>query len=87
VQEGTFMRQGGVTASFTPRIDAAAGRVDIVVTRIGDQTGASGAGLLASLLFDAVGAGGSLIQMSGVATTPEGTPVPVQFSPVTVTVR
>lgn len=87
LQEGTFMRQGGVTASFTPRIDAAAGRVDIAVTRSGDQTGASGAGLLASLLFDAVGAGGSLIQLSGVATTPEGTMVPVQFSPVTVTVR
>ncbi len=87
VQEGTFMRQGGVTASFTPRIDAAAGRVDIVVTRSGDQTGASGAGLLASLLFDAVGPGGSLIQVSGVATAPDGTPLQVQFSPVTVTVR
>ena len=44
VQEGTFMRQGGVTATFTPRIDAAAGRVDIAVTRTGDQAGASGAG-------------------------------------------
>ena len=87
VQEGTFMRQGGAVASFTPRIDAAAGRVDIVVTRGADQTGASGAGLLASLLFDAVGAGGSLIQVSGVATAPDGTPLPLQFSPVTVTVR
>jgi len=87
VQEGTFMRQGGAIASFTPRIDAAAGRVDIVVTRSSDQTGASGAGLLASLLFDAVGAGGSLIQVSGVATAPDGTPLPLQFSPVTVTVR
>ncbi|HXG56067.1 MAG TPA: hypothetical protein VNJ03_11875 [Vicinamibacterales bacterium] len=87
LQEGTFMRQGGGTASFTLRIDAAAGRVDIAVTRTSDQTGASGAGLLASLLFDAVGAGGSIIQLSGVATTPEGTLVPVQFAPVTVTVR
>ena len=87
VQEGTFMRQGGTVANFTPKIDAAAGRVDIVITRTGDQTGAAGAGLLASLLFDAVGAGGSLIQVSGVATAPDGSPVPVQFSPVTVTVR
>lgn len=87
VQEGTFMRQGGAIASFTPKIDAVAGRVDIVVTRSSDQTGASGAGLLASLLFDAVGAGGSLIQVSGVATAPDGTPLPLQFSPVTVTVR
>ena len=41
VQDGTFMRQGGVTASFTPRIDAANGRVDIAIARTGDQTGAS----------------------------------------------
>ena len=87
VQDGTFMRQGGVGATFTPRIDAATGRVDIAVTRAGDQAGASGSGLLAALLFDAVGQGGSMIQVSGVASTPEGAPVPLQFSPVTVTVR
>jgi type II secretory pathway component GspD/PulD (secretin) len=87
VQEGTFMRQGGTTASFSQKIDAVAGRVDIVVTRTGDQTGASGAGLIASLMFDAVGAGGSLLQVNGVATAPDGTPVALQFSPVTVTVR
>lgn len=87
VQDGTFMRQGGVGASFTPRIDAAAGRVDIAITRTGDQAGASGAGLLAALLVDAVGQGGSIIQVGGVASTPEGAPVLLQFSPVTVTVR
>ena len=69
------MRQGGVTATFTPRIDAAPGRVDIAITRTGDQTGASGAGLLAALLFDAVGPGNSTIQVSGVASTPEGAPM------------
>jgi hypothetical protein len=87
VQDGTFMRQGGVGASFTPRIDAATGRVDIAITRTGDQAGASGSGLLAALLFDAVGSGGSMIQVSGVANTPEGAPVTLQFNPVTVTVR
>lgn len=87
VQDGTFMRQGGVTASFTPRIDAAAGRVDIAITRTGDQAGASGAGLLAALMIDAVGSGGSMIQVSGVANTPDGAAIPLQFSPVTVTVR
>lgn len=87
VQDGTFMRQGGTGVSFTPRIDAASGRVDIAITRTGDKAGASGAGLLAALLFDAVGQGGSMIQVSGVASTPEGTPVVLQFSPVTVTVR
>jgi hypothetical protein len=87
VQEGTFMRQGGVTASFTPRIDVATGRVDIAVTRTGDQAGVSGAGLLAALLFDAVGPGNSLIQVSGVASTPEGAALPLQFTPTNVTVR
>jgi general secretion pathway protein D len=87
VQEGTFMRQGGVTATFTPRIDAVAGRVDIVITRSGDQAGASGTGLLAALLFDAVGTGNSTITVSGVASSPEGSPVALQFTPVAVTVR
>ncbi|HEX5475643.1 MAG TPA: secretin and TonB N-terminal domain-containing protein [Vicinamibacterales bacterium] len=87
VQDGTFMRQGGVTAAFTPRIDAAAGRVDIAVSRAGDQAGASGTGLLAALLFDAVGPGGSMISVSGVANDPEGGPVALTFAPVTVTVR
>ena len=57
VQDGTFMRQGGVTAAFTPRIDGTAGRVDIAISRAGDQTGASGGGLLAALIFDAVAPG------------------------------
>ena len=88
VQDGTFMRQGGVATSFTPRIDAATGRVDIAITRTADQSGASGPqGLLAALVFDAVGPGGSVIQVSGVASTPEGTPINLQFVPTTVTVR
>jgi type II secretory pathway component GspD/PulD (secretin) len=87
VQDGTFMRQGGVATTFTPQIDAASGRVDIAITRTGDQVGASGAGLLAALLFDAVGPGSAIVTASGVASTPEGTAIPLQFSPVTVTVR
>jgi hypothetical protein len=86
-QDGTFMRQGNVAASFTPRIDAAAGRVDIAITRTSDSAGASGAGLLAALVFDAIGPGNSTIQVIGVATTPEGAPIALQFNPVNVTVR
>jgi len=86
-QDGTFMRQGSVATTFTPRIDAATGRVDIAITRTADQAGASGAGLLAALVIDAVGPGGSVIQVSGVASTPEGAPINLQFNPVTVTVR
>jgi len=87
VQDGTFMRQGGLTANFTPRIDAANGRVDIAIARAGDQTGASGAGLLGALLFDALSPGSSAISVTGVASAPDGTPVPLTFAPVTVVVR
>lgn len=87
VQDGTFMRQGGVTASFTPHIDSTAGRVDIAVARTGDQIGASGSGILASLMFDAVGPGTATIAVTGVGTTPEGKAITLSFSPVTVTVR
>jgi Cohesin domain len=87
VQDGTFMRQGGVTAAFTPRPDAAAGRVDIAIARTGDQTGASGAGLLAALLFDAIAPGTTAITVTGVANGPDGAPVQLTFAPVTVTVR
>ncbi len=85
--DGTFMRQGGVPTTFTPRIDAATGRVDIVITRTADQTGASGTGTLTGLVFDAVGVGNSVIQVSGVANTPEGAAINLQFNSVTVTVR
>jgi type II secretory pathway component GspD/PulD (secretin) len=87
VQEGTFMRQGGMTVAFTPKIDNVAGRVDITVTRTADTIGASGAGLIGSLFLDAVAPGSSMIQVSGAATAPDGSPIQIQFSPVTVTVR
>jgi hypothetical protein len=87
VTEGTFMRQGGITAPFTPRIDAGNGRVDIAIARTGDQTGASGAGLLGALLFDALSPGTSAISVTGIASGPDGAPIALTFSPVTVVVR
>jgi general secretion pathway protein D len=85
--EGTFMRQGGITSSFAPKIDSVNGRVDLVLSRAGDQTGASGSGLIAALVFDAVAPGTSTITISGVALGPTGSPVPITSSPVSVTVR
>ena len=46
------------------------GRVDITITRTGDTVGASGAGMLAAMVFDAVAAGTSPITVSGAATAP-----------------
>ena len=87
VQEGTFMRQGGIAASFTSQPDPS-GRVDIVITRPGDQTGAVGSGLIAAILFEPVGAGTSPITVTGVGTVAgSGATAALQFTPATVTVK
>jgi type II secretory pathway component GspD/PulD (secretin) len=87
VQEGSFMRQGGANASFTQQVDAAAGRIDLTVTRGGDAVGASGTGLLAAVLFDAVAPGAATLTVNGTGAGPAGGVVPVQSTPVTITVR
>jgi len=44
-------------------------------------------GLLAAVLLEPVAAGATNLALSGLATTPQGAPVPLAFSPVSVTVR
>jgi type II secretory pathway component GspD/PulD (secretin) len=87
VQEGSFMRQGGADASFSHQVDAGSGRIDVTVTRAQDPVGASGTGLLAAVLFDAVAPGAATLSVSGTGTGPAGGVVPVQATPVTITVR
>ncbi len=87
VQEGSFMRQGGLSSGFAQQVDAANGRIDITFGRAGDTVGASGGNVVAAILFDAVAAGSSTIATSGVAAGPTGTAVPLQFAPATITVR
>jgi general secretion pathway protein D len=87
VQEGTFMASGGGTVTFAQQVDAVGGRVDITLTRTGDPTGVSGDGVLASVVFDAVGSGVSPLAAGGVATDPGGLPVPVSFGTASITVR
>lgn len=82
VQEGSFMRTGGAAATFTQQVDAAGGRVDIAIVRTGDQTGVAGTGLLAAVVFDAVGGGVANFTVTGAAASPRGTPVPLQFGSV-----
>jgi type II secretory pathway component GspD/PulD (secretin) len=88
VQEGSFLRAGGVPATFTQQVDPATGRVDIAIVRSGDPTGVAGTGLLGAILFDAVGGGSSNLTLTGAATGPRGNPLPLQIgaAPV-VTVR
>jgi len=87
VQEGSFMRQGGASVTFNQQVDATIGRVDLTIVRTGDAIGASGSGLLAAILFDAVAPGTSTLPVSGVATSPAGAAIPVQFAPASVVVR
>ncbi|MGE3190555.1 MAG: cohesin domain-containing protein, partial [Vicinamibacterales bacterium] len=87
VQEGTLMRQGGVAAAFTQQVDPATGRVDISITRTGDETGVAGSGLLAALLLEPVGPGSSPLNVSGVATQPGGGATGLQFVPSAVVVK
>jgi type II secretory pathway component GspD/PulD (secretin) len=87
VQQGSFLRQGGVEVTFSQEVDTAAGRIDILGIRIGDAVGASGAGLLAAVLFDAVGVGSATLVTSGTATTPGGAPIALAFTQSTVAVQ
>jgi len=88
VQEGSFMRTGGVSVAFTQQPDSTSGRIDIAIVRTGDVTGVAGTGLLAALLFDATGAGPANLSVTGTASSPSGAPVPLQFAPPQpVTVR
>jgi general secretion pathway protein D len=85
VNEGSFMRSGGANAAFTQQ--SAPGRVDITISRSADATGATGTGLLGAVLFDAVAPGSATLSISGTGTGPGGTPMGLQFRPVTLTVQ
>jgi general secretion pathway protein D len=85
VQEGSFMRAGGVNVTFTQQ--PSGNRVDITLARGADATGASGTGVLAAVLFDAIAAGPVTLSLSGTATGPGGTAMGMRFTPVTVTVQ
>ncbi|HYU78936.1 MAG TPA: secretin N-terminal domain-containing protein [Vicinamibacterales bacterium] len=87
VQEGSFMRQGGINATFTQQVDPSAGRIDIAITRPGDQLGAAGTGLVAAVLFEPVAAGTATLNTSGVAATVGGGTGALMFTPSTVTVK
>ncbi len=81
VQEGSFMRAGGATATFTQSVDAASGRIDIAIVRPNDATGVAGTGLLSAVLFDAVGAGPANLTITGTGSEPGGRGLSLQFSP------
>ena len=85
VQDGGFMRAGGANATFAQQVSA--GRVDLTITRAADATGATGTGLLAAVIFDAIAPGNATLTLSGTAAGPGGTAMGLQFRPITITIQ
>ena len=85
VQEGSFLRSGGVPVVFTQ--STTGNRVDISLTRTADATGATGTGVLSAILFSAIAPGPVTLTLSGTATGPGGAAMGLRFAPVTVTVQ
>jgi general secretion pathway protein D len=85
VQEGSFLRAGGVSVVFSQAVNG--NRIDISLARGADATGASGTGVLAAILFDAIAPGPVTMTLSGTATGPGGAVMGLRFTPVTVTVQ
>ncbi|HMF99600.1 MAG TPA: cohesin domain-containing protein, partial [Vicinamibacterales bacterium] len=85
VQEGSFLRAGGVSVTFSQQVNG--NRIDITLARGADATGASGTGVLAAILFDAIAAGPATLTLSGTATGPGGAAMGLRFTPVTITVQ
>ena len=87
VQEGSFMRQGGADVTFVQQVDTAGGRVDLALTRAGDPVGASGFGVVAAIVFEAIAPGEVMLTPSGLGLTPGGATLAFDFQPATLTVR
>ena len=85
VQEGSFLRSGGVPVVFTQ--STTGNRVDISLTRTADATGATGTGVLSAILFSAIAPGPVTLTLSGTASGPGGAAMGLRFAPVTVTVQ
>lgn len=87
VTEGAFMRNGGIATTFTPRINEAAGRVEITIARPAGVSGVTGTGLIGSLVFDAVAAGQGNMAITGTATNATGQIMAMQIVPPQIIVR
>lgn len=87
VQEGSFMQQGSAYVTFEQDLDSETGRIDLAFTRTGDRSGAAGSGLVASIVFEPVAQGAATLSPSGIALTPSGAPIALNFAPTTVRVR
>lgn len=87
VTEGPFLKNGGLPTTFTPRIDEAAGRIEILIGRPAGAAGVSGAGILGAIMFDAVAAGQGNVTVSVAALSPTAQALPMTVAPITIVVK
>ncbi len=87
VTQGSFLSNGGVTTVFTPRIDEAGGKIDVLIGRPAGAAGVSGSGLLGAIVFDAVAAGAANLNVTVTALSPTASPIAVQVAPLNVVVK
>ena len=95
--EGTFLASGGRSTTLVadladtdpgPGVNREQGRLKVAVSRLGAVPGATGSGMLLSVVFDAVSAGTTGISFEAtVAFDSTGAMMPISFSGGSVNVR
>lgn len=87
VGRGSFMGQGGVTATFGQNVDATAGRISMAFSRPASAPGATGSGVVGAISFVAAAPGTAAVTISGTGSTASGEPVTLQFTSTQVVVK
>ncbi|HKQ61761.1 MAG TPA: cohesin domain-containing protein, partial [Candidatus Polarisedimenticolaceae bacterium] len=84
--EGSFMNADGTSTVFLAS-DTADGQIVVGLSRMGAGTGASGAGILATFTFQAVGPGNAGFAFTGASVKdPQARNVPAAFNTISVEV-
>ena len=87
VEEGSFMSQGGVTATFIEQVNETLGSVDLLLARDSEADGAFGAGVIAEVMFKAIASGETMLRVSGLGLTPDGSALTLDSQITRVIVR
>jgi general secretion pathway protein D len=86
--EGNFLKQDGKQTSFHTSVDPNSGKVSVALNRVGNVGGISGAGTLATILFQAKNKGIATFGVQDAKfATPEGNPVSISPYNVAVEIR
>jgi general secretion pathway protein D len=88
VTEGGFMKQDGKQTAFRTSVDRNSGKISVSLNRVGNVGGISGAGTLATILFQAKSKGIATFGIQDAKfATPEGNPVSISPYNVAVEIR